>query len=211
VNFDNARVVGIEHTFGWQPTPRWLAGTTFTYLHAKDTRTGLPPNIEGGTPAPELWITVTYTSPNGRWWGGTYLHAAAAQDRLSTLDLDDRRTGAGRSRTSIRTFFLNGATARGWVGAGDDAVFGTADDRLLATGETLAQIQDRVLGAGVAAAPLYREVSGFFTAGFRGGLRFGRHEVIVDVENATDRSYRGVSWGVDAPGRGMSLRYVARF
>lgn len=211
VNFDNARIVGIEHTFGWQPTPRWLAGTTFTYLHAKDTRTGLPPNIEGGTPAPELWVNVNYTSASGRWWAGTYLHAAATQERLSTLDAEDRRTGAGRSRTSIRNFFLNGATARGWVGAGDDAVFGTADDRLLATGETLAQIQDRVLGVGVASAPLYREVSGFFTAGFRGGVRMGRHEVIVDVENATDRNYRGISWGVDAPGRGVSLRYVARF
>jgi hemoglobin/transferrin/lactoferrin receptor protein len=130
---------------------------------------------------------------------------------LSTLDLDDRRTGASRSRTSIRNFFLNGATARGWIGAGHDAVPGTADDVLLATGETLAQIQDRVLGVGVSSAPLYREVAAFVTAGFRGGVRFGRHQLIADVENVTDRNYRGVSWGVDGPGRGLSLRYVARF
>jgi hypothetical protein len=82
---------------------------------------------------------------------------------------------------------------------------------LLATGETVAQIQDRVLGVGIASAPLYREVAGFFTAGFRGGVRLGVHEILVDVENVTDRNYRGVSWGVDAPGRGVSLRYVARF
>ncbi len=176
VNFDNARIFGVEHTFDWRPTPSWLAGTTFTYLRAKDTRTGLPPNIEGGTPAPEAYIHLNYTARSGRWWAGTYLHAAGAQDRLSTLDLDDRRTGAGRSRTSIRNFFLNGATARGYVGAGGDNVLGTADDLLIATGETVAQIQDRVLGVGVASAPLFTEVEGFFTAGFRGGVRIGRHE-----------------------------------
>ncbi len=211
VNFYNARIVGVEHTLDWRPNTRWLAGTTFTYLRAKDTRTGLPPNIEGGTPAPEACINLSYTAPGGRWWAGTYLHAAAAQDRLSTLDLDDRRTGSGRSRTSIRNFFLNGATARGWVGAGADAAFGTPDDVLLATGETVTQIQDRVLGAGVGSAPLYREVAGFVTAGLRGGVRFGRHELIADVENVGDRNYRGISWGVDAPGRGVSLRYVTRF
>ena len=36
VNFDNARIFGVEHTFDWRPTPRWLAGTIFTYLRAKD-------------------------------------------------------------------------------------------------------------------------------------------------------------------------------
>jgi hypothetical protein len=97
-------------------------------------------------------VRANYTAPNGRWWAGIYVHAAAAQGRLPTLDLDDRRTGAGRSRTSIRTFFLNGATARGWG-----------------------------------------------------------HQFLVDFENLTDRNYRGVSWGVDAPGRGASLRYLSRF
>jgi hemoglobin/transferrin/lactoferrin receptor protein len=210
-NFDNARIIGVEHTFDWQPAPAWSAGTTFTYLRAKDTRTGLPPNIEGGTPAPEGYVRVTYRAPSGRWWAGTYLHAAGSQDRLSTLDLEDRRTGGGRSRTSIRNFFLNGATARGWVAAGADGVQGSADDILIVTGETLAQIQDRVLGVGVVSAPLYAELAGYVTAGFRGGVRAGRHEVIFDLENATDVNYRGVSWGVDAPGRGWTVRYVARF
>jgi outer membrane receptor protein involved in Fe transport len=210
-NFDNARIVGVEHTLEWRPTPRWSAGTIFTYLYAKDTRTGLPPNIEGGTPAPEAYFRLNYSSSNGRWWAGTYVHAAASQDRLSTLDLDDRRTGAGRSRTSIRTFFLNGATARGWVGSGADGVVGTADDVLLATGETVAQIQDRVLGPVAASAPMLREVKAFATIGVRGGVRIGRHELLFDAENLTDENYRGPSWGVDAPGRGIALRYVTRF
>ena len=67
VNFDNARIVGVEHTVDSRPSQRWSAGT--------------------------------------------------------------RRTGATRTRTSIRNFFLNGATARGWVGVGPDGVIGTADDR----------------------------------------------------------------------------------
>ncbi len=210
-NFDNARITGLEYTFDWRPTTRWSGGAVFTYLYAKDTRTGLPPNIEGGTPAPEGYIRVNYAAQSGRWWAGTYIHIAAAQDRLSSLDLEDRRTGAGRSRTSIRNFFINGATARGWVGSGQDGILGTADDLLTATGETVARIQDRVLGVGVASSSLFREVGGFATVGLRGGLRFGRHELIVDAENLTDENYRGISWGVDAPGRGIALRYVARF
>jgi hemoglobin/transferrin/lactoferrin receptor protein len=211
VNYDDARVVGIEHTFDWRQSAQWSAGTIFTYLHAKDTRTALPPNIEGGTPAPEAYFRVNYTSPSNRWWAGSYVHVAADQGRLSTLDLEDRRTGAGRSRTSIRNFFINGATARGWVGAGADGALGTADDVLTLTGETVTQIQDRVLGVGVASAPMLREVDGFATIGARGGIRFGRHEFIIDVENLNDANYRGPSWGIDAPGRSLMLRYVTRF
>jgi outer membrane receptor protein involved in Fe transport len=210
-NFDNARIFGVEHTFDWRPASAWSAGTTFTYLHAEDTATGLPPNIEGGTPAPEAYVRATYRRPSGKWWAGAIVHAAAAQHRLSSLDLDDRRTGAGRSRANIRDFFLNGATARGWVSPGPDGAIGTADDVLSITGETLAQIQDRVLGPGVNAAPLFREVRGYTTIGLRGGVRIGAHDLVIDAENLTDANYRGVSWGVDAPGRGVSVRYVARF
>jgi hypothetical protein len=39
------------------------------------------------------------------------------------------------------------------------------DDVLLVTGETVTQIQDRVLGVGINGAPLFREVKGFATAG----------------------------------------------
>jgi hemoglobin/transferrin/lactoferrin receptor protein len=210
-NFDNARIVGLEHTLEWNPTRQWTVGTILTWLYTKDTATGLPPNIEGGTPAPDGYVRVTYTAPTGRWWAGTYIHIAAAQDRLSTLDLDDRRTGAGRTRTSIRNFFLNGATTRGWVSAGKDGVFGTADDLLITTWETVAQIQDRVLGVGVNASSLFTRVAGYGVVGLRGGVRLRKYELIVDAENLGDRNYRGISWGVDAPGRNLTVRFVARF
>ena len=209
-NFDDARIKGVEHRLEWRASDTLAVGTVFTWIHAEDLATGRAPNIEGGTPAPDAYLTVRYIAPSTPWWVEPYLHAAARQDRLSTLDLEDRRTGATRSRTSIRNFFLNGATVRGWVSAGPDATYGTADDVLTATGETLAQIQDRVLGAGVTAAPLFTAVPGYVTVGVRAGWRLGRHEFLVDAENLGDRNYRGISWGVDAPGRSMSVRYLLR-
>jgi hemoglobin/transferrin/lactoferrin receptor protein len=154
-NFDKARLKGVEGRLGWRVASSWKVDAVGTYIHAEDRATGLPPNIEGGTPAPEVWLSLRYAPRNGRrFWVEPYLHAADRQDRLSSLDLDDRRTGASRSRTSIASFFTNGARARGLVGNGADGVAGNADDVLLATGETLPQVQDRVLGPGVASSSL---------------------------------------------------------
>jgi hemoglobin/transferrin/lactoferrin receptor protein len=211
-NFDDVRIWGIEHTFDAKINSDWSVATVFTYLHARDKRTDLPPNIEGGTPAPDGWLKIRYAPAGRRWWIEPYVHAADRQERLSTLDLEDRRTGATRSRGSIANFFLNGATARGLVNSGPDGVFGNADDRLNATGETLAQIQLRVLGPAGEPLPLYRAVPGYITFNVRGGIRFGeRHDLLIDFENIGDRNYRGISWGVDAPGRGVYARFNTRF
>ena len=140
------------------------------------------------------------------------MHAAERQDHLSTLALEDRRTGATRTRSSIASFFRNGARARGLIGPGMDGTFGTADDILLATGETLTQVQDRVLGPGVTAEPLFPYLPGYLTVNLRGGFTLREsHEIVVVLENILDRNYRGVSWGVDAPGRSLSVRYFRRF
>ncbi len=211
-NFDDVRIYGFEHTLDARITSDWSVGTIFTYLHARDRRTDLPPNIEGGTPAPDGWLKLRYSPAGRRWWVEPYMHAAARQDRLSSLDLEDRRTGAGRSRGAIANFFNNGARFRGLISPGPDGVPGNADDRLIATGETLAQVQNRVLGIGVTSAPLYTAIPGYVTFNVRGGVRFGeRHEVMLDFANIGDRNYRGISWGLDAPGRGIYLRYNTRF
>ena len=211
-NFDDARIHGFEHTLDVKVTPEWSFGTIFTYIHARDKRTGVPPNIEGGTPAPEGYLKIRYAPAAKRFWIEPYMHAAARQNRLSSLDLDDRRTGAGRSRSNIAAFFNNGARFRGLVDAGPDGIAGNADDRLIATGETLAQIQNRVLGPGVNSAPMFTAIPGYVTFNIRGGFRFGEsHEVMIDFSNIGDRNYRGVSWGLDAPGRGVYMRYNARF
>jgi hemoglobin/transferrin/lactoferrin receptor protein len=209
-NFDDARIWGIEHGAEFRLGPV-SARSAFTFLRARDANTHLPPNIEGGTPAPELWLSARWQPAGARWWVEPYSHFGWKQTHLSSLDLGDRRTGAGRSRNNIQAFFRNGATNRGWVSPGGDGVFGNADDTLILTGETLAQIQDRVLGVGVNAGPLFPSIPGYATAGIRTGLRTGPHELLVDFENLNDENSRALSWGVDAPGRGLSVRYVARF
>jgi hemoglobin/transferrin/lactoferrin receptor protein len=210
-NFDRARVWGFEHTGFLTLADPLTLHTVFTYLRARDPTTNLAPNIEGGTPAPEGYLLARWQRPQARWWVEPYLHIAAKQTHLSSLDLGDRRTGAGRSRASIQAFFRNGARNRGWVSAGPDGTFGTADDLLVATSETLAQIQDRVLGVGVDSSSLFTAVPGYATAGIRFGMKSGRHQVTVHAENLADKNYRGISWGVDAPGRGISARYSVTF
>lgn len=206
-NFDDARVWGIEHTLNVRLTDAFSLATVATYLHAEDKRTEAPPNIEGGTPALEGWLRLRWAPAGRRYWVEPYLRLVARNDRLSTLDLEDRRSGAPRSRSSIASFFTNGARARGLVSAGPDGVAGNADDVLLATGETLAQVQARVLGS-ASSTPLFGEIPGYATVGVRGGLRIGaRHHVYVDLINLGDVNYRGVSWGLDAPGRSLYVRY----
>ena len=209
-NFDSARIWGIEHALTASLSHGLRARTAFTYIRAKDTGTGLPPNIEGGTPQPALSAMLRWTSPSGRVYAEPYLQAAWQQTHVSSLDLGDRRTGAGRTTTSIRNFFNNGARNRGWIGAGADGVAGTADDVLTVTGETVAQITTRVLGTAMSSS-LFTAIPGYAAVGARFGVRAGRHEVVVDLENLTDENYRGLSWGMDAPGRGVSVRYGAKF
>lgn len=206
-NFDDACIFGVELEASGELARGLRLSAVATYLHAEDTATGLPPNIEGGTPPPEAYLTLRYTSPSRRYWVEPYVHGAMKQDRLSTLDLGDRRTGAGRSAGSIANFFNNGARARGLIGNGVDTLPNTADDILLATGETLAEVQLRVLGPSLTAAPLYSEIPSYVTVGVRGGFDFGMHKIIIDAQNLTDENYRGPSWGMDAPGRGVFVGY----
>lgn len=207
-NFGDVRIAGLEHKLNLKISNEWSIGTVYTHLRARDEASRLPPNIEGGTPPPDGYLKLLYAPAGTRFWLEPYIRAAGRQRRLSSLDLEDRRIGAMRSRASIRSFFLNGAMARGLIAPGPDGRFGTQDDVLKLTGETLAQIQDRVLGVGVEAAPLFRALPGYLTLNLRGGLKLAeQHEVIFEFENVGDRNYRGISWGIDAPGRGIYLRY----
>jgi len=210
-NYGDSRIVGIEQKFDLSISRGWTLGQNYTWLRAASRETGLPPTIEGGTPAPQGNLRLRYTVGSGRVWIEPYLHGARRQTRLSTLDLEDRRTGATRSRASIQNFFRRGATARGLVGAGPDASPGTSDDILIATGETLAQIQNRLLGRATS-APLFAHIPGYLTGGLRVGLPLGeRQQLLLTLDNLNDKNYRGISWGMDAPGRSFSLRYSYRF
>jgi hypothetical protein len=60
--------------------------------------------------------------------------------------------------------------------------------------------------------PLYTAVAGYGLVGIRGVINFGDHsEVFVDFENIADKFYRGISWGIEGAGRGVTLRYHYKF
>jgi len=210
-NFDSAQVIGFEWTMTLRLPADFRLAMVATSLRAEDRETGLPPNIEGGTPPPEAYLLLRWSPKGRRYWVEPYLHIAAEQDRLSSLDLVDRRTGAARTQSSIASFFNNGARVRGLIGVGGDTLPGTADDILLATGETLAQVQGRVLGPSLAENSLYTAIPGYTVFGVRGGVDFGNSELLVDLENLGDENYRGPSWGMDAPGRGVYVRFATKF
>lgn len=200
-NFDTARIKGFESRVEYKPSRNWMIGGTFTYLNALDIRTGLAPNIEGGTPAPDGYLRLRYAPMAKRFWIEPFVHAANSQTRLSSLDLSDRRTGATRTRGAISNYFNNGAVVRGLVTNGI----------LRATGETLAQVQNRLLGS-AASAPLYTKINGYATFNVRAGYRLGeQQDLMVEFENIGDRNYRGISSGIDAPGRGAFVRYAIHF
>jgi hemoglobin/transferrin/lactoferrin receptor protein len=182
----------------------------FSMVRAEDSETALPPNIEGGVPPANGSLTLTW-EPHPRLWLGGWALLADEQTRLSSLDLSDRRSGATRSRDSIAAFFDRGARVRGLVGAGPDGIAHTVDDVLNHTGETLADVQWRVLGS-AQRAPLFAEIPGYGIFGARVGWRMAeRHDLYVDFENLADKCYRGVAWGVDGRGRGVTVKYRWRF
>jgi hemoglobin/transferrin/lactoferrin receptor protein len=147
---------------------------------------------------------------------------AGRQNRLSSLDLADRRTGAARSRANIQNFFRRGACVRGLTTIPVGGC-GNAGGILIPTGETLAQVQNRLLPIGATIngvrvvdnntlVPLFPRLPGYGLVGLRGSIKFAeRSELFVDFENIFDKSYRGISWGIDGAGRGVTLRYRYEF
>jgi len=211
-NFTDARVWGVEYTLDVPLHRNWTFAGNFTYIHEEDKATGLPPNIEGGTPAPTGFLRLRYQPAGKRYWIEAYSTLADRQGRLSSLDIGDRRTGATRSTGQIQNFFRRGACVRGLTTPGATGC-GSAGGILIRTGETLAQVQTRVLGSTTAAAqPLFNHIPGYGLINVRAGFRVGeRSDVGIDFENITDQNYRGLAWGIEGPGRSVSARYRFRF
>lgn len=221
VNFDDARFNGVEFNTQARLSSQFTANANFTYIRAYSLLNGLPPNVEGGVPPATAFLSLRY-QPKTSFYLEAYTTLAGRQRRLSTLDLADRRTGAARTRTNIQNFFRRGACVRGLTtpGAGGCRNPGGI---LIPTGETLLQVQDRLLPIGAtingvtivgpdSAVPLFNAVPGYGLVGLRGAYRFNEHhEVFVDVENIGDKSYRGISWGIDGAGRGVTMRYRYKF
>jgi len=67
-------------------------------------------------------------------------------------------------------------------------------------------------GPTVNSAPLFTYLPGYGLFNIRGGYQFDENsEFTFDFENITDQRYRNPSWGIDGPGRGLTLRYQYKF
>ena len=221
VNFDDARFNGFEVDARARFNDQFSATSNFTYIRAYSLLNGLPPNIEGGVPNPTGFVSFRW-QPRSRFYLEAYSTLTGRQRRLSSLDLVDRRTGAARSRANIQNFFRRGACVRGLTTPGS-AGCGSAGGILIPTGENLTQVQNRLLPLGAtingvfiagpdSAVPMFTAVPGYGLVGVRGSVRFSeRSEVLFDFENIADKYYRGISWGIDGAGRGVTLRYRYNF
>ncbi|MBA3600648.1 MAG: TonB-dependent receptor, partial [Acidobacteria bacterium] len=222
-NFTSAKVFGVEYELETRITRDFQFRGNFTYIRAEDKDTGLPPNIEGGTPPPTGFLSLKYAPVGKRFWVEGYTTIADRQSRLSTLDLSDRRTGAPRSRSQIQNFFRRGACVNGLTTAGTTGICGSAGGTLVATGETLAQVQNRLLPIGATingvrvvnndtAVPLFTSLPSYAIFNLRGGFNFGeKSQVFVAFENIFDNFYRNPSWGIDGAGRNLTIQYRYKF
>lgn len=211
-NYTAAKIYGFEFETEAKLTKEIKFTGNYTFIHAEDKLTGLPPNIEGGTPPPTGFVSFKYEPGGKSFWLELYSTLAYRQDRLSSLDLSDRRTGATRTRAQIQNFFRRGACVRGLTN-NPDGVCGTSDETiLLATNETILQVQNRILGVGVNSAPLFTYLPGYAVVNLRGGIRIGEKSNITwAFENILDHQYRNPSWGIDGAGRSFRVAYRFRF
>ena len=192
-NIDRARVVGVEADAQVRITPAWLAAAYLSVVNGHELGTDtflrrMPPPLGG--------VRLKWEPSTRSLWIEGVASFAFAQTRLSPGDLSDARIGARRTRESIAGFFVGTATDL-------DLVRG---DRLVATGETLNEVQARVLG-GADAASLFTRTPGFFVTSVRAGWRLNASVgMTLIVDNLTDRNYRWHGSGVDAPGISVQLK-----
>lgn len=210
-NFTSAKIWGLEYEAETQIRRDLLLRGNFTYIRAEDRASGLPPNIEGGTPPPTGFVSLRYN--HSRFWLEPYAVLAARQDRLSSLDLSDRRTGATRTRAQIESFFRRGACAAALTSnAAGTCNANVSTYTLRATGENITQVLTRVLGPGFTARPLFTGLPGYGLINLRGGFTINeKASVMLAFENILDQFHRNPSWGIDGPGRSFTVRYQYRF
>jgi outer membrane receptor protein involved in Fe transport len=196
VNVDRARVSGFEAEGEWRIDNAITASAYFSTSYGRVLPGGefmrrMPPAMGG---AKVRWS-------RNRFWTEGVVTFAVEQTRLNSGDIGDARIGALRTRASIATFFQGTATDLGLV----------RDGVLMATGESVSMVQDRVLGA-AASAPLYTQHPGFAVFGVRAGVRLTPSlDLSIFGENLADVNYRLYGSGVDAPGINVQVRTRYRF
>jgi outer membrane receptor protein involved in Fe transport len=201
-NAIKVRMRGIEGSLALKLNRDLALNANAFYVHGKDLRTGAPPNLENGIPPLTGFVGVKWERAGAPAWIEVYSNFAAPQRRFSDNDISQARIGGLRTREEIAGFFNGGAVARGLVRNGI----------LLATGETLAQVQLRVLGPTLQPNQLFTKNPGFALFNVRGGFRLGeRSSVTVILENIFDKNYRTMGSGIDGPGTNAAVRYSLSF
>ncbi len=200
VNDGASRYYGIEAIFESRFASRWLFASNYSYILGRD----LNPNRNIRRLPPQMGAArLRYSLSGSRPWVEVALQAAGAQDRLSGGDRDDERIGASFRRSDIASFFRGG--------------------RALPIGQTLSEIQNRVLPIGAtingvrvvddnSRVPLYLSTAGWASLSVRSGIPLTeRLDLLAAVENLLDRNYRFHGSGNDAPGINAYLRLRWRF
>ncbi len=198
-NIGRLRVWGLEALAQKSWSARWLATLKASFQRGHELDTG----FFARRIAPDnLTAVLRWRSDSGRLSIEAVLKGARRQARLNPGDLEDARIGAFRDADDITDFFTNQGPRLGLV----------ANGVLLATGETLDEVIDRVLGAGHVGAPLFTSTSGWATLGLRGSYALADNQTLVfALSNLTDTNYRMHGSGFDAMGINLSLAYSVSF
>ncbi|MGH9845340.1 MAG: TonB-dependent receptor [Blastocatellia bacterium] len=209
VNDGKSKYYGVEAMVRIALSSRWSAEGHYSFLAGRE----LDPNrFVRRLPPQQGFLAVRRQFTRLSSWMEASGDFAGAQERLSGGDLTDERIGAGRRRRDITDFF-NGSLVAPFIIAG----------RFAPTGETLAQIRDRVLPLGATVngvrivddnsrAPLFVKTPGYASLHLRAGLRLTESVALnFTVMNLLDKNYRVHGSGVDAPGRNVYLRLIYAF
>ncbi|MCL6480241.1 MAG: TonB-dependent receptor [Firmicutes bacterium] len=197
-NIGRVRIWGVESTLRLNWTRQWSSSLRHSAHRGRELDTG---NFARRMAPDFFFASLRWVDARGRFWLETFTEVSGPQTRLNPAELDDPRIGARRTATQITDFFHNGAQRLGLI----------RDGLLIVTGETLAQVLDRVLGPAHEPTPLFTRTEGYATLNFRGGLRLGESsELSFALLNLTDANYRRHGSGVDAPGINFALSYRLR-
>lgn len=223
-NFGNSQLKGTEFDYAYRLHDDWTIAGNHSYVYAEDKLTGDIPNLGGGGIPPQFGLLrLRYQPPANRFWVEGFVNFAGKQSRLSSLDLADRRTGGSRSRSQIQNFFQRGACVRGLTTPGITGQCSSVGGILIATGETLLQVQNRLLPFGAmvngvlvsdnsSSIPLFTAIPGYALVNLRGGIKLSdKHDLNVALENILDKSHRAPGWGIDGAGRSLTVQYRYKF
>ncbi|MEW5978812.1 MAG: TonB-dependent receptor [Acidobacteriota bacterium] len=219
LNHGHQRFRGLESLVRYPLSSSWRLEASYTFLSGLE---GSPQGPVRRLPPQQGTVGFRFTPSTSRLWiqmGGTLV---GPQRKLSPGDRSDERIGAERSRRDIASFF-NSARVKPYLRPGEDGLTGTSDDLFFLTGETLGQIQDRVLPLGSLVngttitnwdtrVPLFWKTPGYFVMNLSGGIGLGEHSSLTfAVSNLMDRNYRVHGSGIDSPGISFYLAYKIRF